>query len=63
MCELQNMGRIRGIKKPRWTDEEDQKLRELYLKGSIELACKEFPERTESAIKNRVFLLRLRRRG
>jgi hypothetical protein len=50
------------MKKPRWTEEEDQKLRDWYAKVGMPEVAKEFPERTLSAVRNRIHLLRLVRR-
>lgn len=56
------VGQSMDKKKTNWTEEEDQKLRGIYPTQGLQAAIDAFPHRTPGAVRNRVFLLRLRRR-
>ena len=49
------------MKPPKWTPEEEELLRRLYPKGGINKCYEALPDRSQSAIKNRVDIMRLRR--
>ena len=49
--------------KTNWTDEEDQKLKEIYPEQGLQAAIDAFPHRTPGAVRNRIYILHLRRRG
>lgn len=49
------------MNKPSWTEKEDSKLRDVYPKQGLKFAARSFPDRSYSAVRNRVFLLRLKR--
>ena len=62
-CDRRSLSIGCAVKKTNWTDEEDQKLKGIYPTQGLQAAIDAFPHRTPGAVRNRVFLLRLRRRG
>ena len=50
------------MKSKQWTPEEEDLLRKLYPKGGINACYEALSDRSQSAVKNRVDVLRLRRK-